>query len=145
MQTSDNGIKALEGREGFRGKAYKDTAGIWTYGFGTIKVNGVPVKEGDIISLQTAEACMRSDIKWAEGAVNKLVKVPLTQNQFDALVSFTYNLGSSALEHSTLLRYLNAGKYKDAASQLLAWVYSGGKVTPGLVNRRKSEYSQFIS
>lgn len=145
MQISDNGIRALEDREGFRDKAYKDTAGIWTVGFGTIKINGVKVKEGDIISRETAEACMRTDIKWAEASVNTAVKVPLNQNQFDALVSFVYNVGSSAFEHSTLLRYLNAGKYKDTASQLLVWVYSGGKVTPGLVSRRKAEYSQFIT
>jgi lysozyme len=143
MDITNQGIVSLENREALRLKAYQDSVGIWTVGYGSTIVDGVRVKQGDTITKEKAEACLRNDVKKASSSVNTFVKVPLTPNQFDALVSFVYNVGTSAFEHSTLLRYLNAGKYKDAASQLLVWVYAGGKVIPGLINRRKSEYQQF--
>ena len=144
MQISKEGLEALKLREGFRDKAYKDTAGIWTIGYGTIKINGVAVKDGDTITVEKATECLLKDIKWAEDCVNKLTKVHLEQYQFDSLVSFVYNVGTAAYERSTLLRYLNEGKYLSAADQLLKWIYSGGKVTPGLLNRRQSERKQFL-
>ena len=145
MELSKNGLEQIKLREGFRKEAYLDTANIWTIGYGTTRIAGVPVKKGDTIDVGKATACLLEDCKCTVAAVNRLVKVQLTQNQFDALVSFVYNLGAAALEHSTLLRYLNVGRYKSAADQILQWVYSGGKVTPGLVTRRKSEWLQFNS
>lgn len=144
MQISKQGLEALKLREGFRAKAYKDTADIWTIGYGTIKIGGVPVKEGDTITIEKATECLLKDIKWAEDCVNKETEVHLEQYQFDALVSFVYNIGTAAYSRSTLLRLLNQGKYLSAADQLLKWVYSGGKITPGLLNRRHSERKQFL-
>ena len=97
------------------------------------------------ISEDEAEALLAADLKTAESGVSRLVSVPLAQNQFDALVSFAYNLGAASLMSSTLLRKLNAGDYNDAADELPRWVYAGGRVLPGLVRRRNAEQRLFLS
>jgi lysozyme len=145
MQISVNGIEMLKELEGFRDKAYKDTGGVWTIGYGTTKVNGKPVQEGMTTTQKEAEVWLTADLAEAQTAVNKLVRVPLTQNMFDALVSFVYNVGSAAFDRSTMLAKLNQREYVPAAYQFNRWVYDNGRQIPGLVARRKVERSLFES
>lgn len=143
---SDNGMKLLEQFEGLRLEAYLDSAGIATIGWGSIKYpNGNKVKLGDKITKAQAKQYKLHDLKEFESTVNTSVKVHLTQNQYDALVSISYNIGSNAFKNSTLLKKLNSGDYKGAAEQFLAWINSGGRKVKGLENRRKSEMKLFNS
>lgn len=143
--TSNAGLNLIKGFEGKRLNAYDDGVGVWTIGFGTIKYpNGVRVKKGDTCTEQQAGTYLKNDLTKFEVAINKLVKVSLTQNQFDALASFTYNLGETNLANSTLLKKLNKGDYQGAADQFLAWKKAGGKVLPGLVRRREAERALFL-
>lgn len=145
MNTSQTGIDLIKGFEGKRLVAYDDGVGVWTIGYGTIKYpNGVRVKKGDTCTEVQAETYLKSDLVKFENAINRLVKVPLNQNQFDALSSFTYNLGETNLSKSTLLRKLNAKDYKVAADQFLVWNKAGGRVLTGLVRRREAERSLFL-
>jgi GH24 family phage-related lysozyme (muramidase) len=145
MKTSNDGVELIKGFEGLRLSAYDDGVGVWTIGFGTIKYpNGVRVKRGEKCTKVQAEQYLRNDLITFENAVNQLVKAPLNQNQFDALVSFTYNLGETNLRSSTLLKKLNAKDYKGAAAEFLKWNKAGGKVMSGLVKRRKTEMELFL-
>jgi len=133
--------------------AYRDAAGVWTIGYGSTRYHdGKPVKPGDKLSGEVqADALFSNTLGWYENAVNRSVKVPLTQNQFDALVSFTYNEGAGALGGSALLVQLNEKNYTEAAAHFLAW----DKITdPGtgekvvcdtLVARRKEESKLFLT
>lgn len=122
--------------------AYRDQAGVLTIGVGHV------VKKGEsfpgTITKEESRELLRKDVKIAEDAVNNSVKVSLTQDQFDALVSFTFNVGGGALKKSTLLRLLNAGDYQGAADQFPKWRVAGGKVLQGLVNRRQAERQTFL-
>ena len=143
---SDNGMKLLEQFEGLRLEAYLDSAGIATIGFGTIKYpNGSKVKLGDKITKAQAKEYKIHDLKEFEKTVNMSTTVTLSQNQYDALVSLSYNIGSSAFKNSTLLKKLNIGDYKGAADQFLVWNKAGGKKVQGLVNRREAERNLFLS
>lgn len=145
MKTSNAGLNLIKGFEGKRLNAYDDGVGVWTIGFGTIKYpNGARVRKGDACTEQQAEDYLRNDLAKFEAAINKLVKVPLTQNQFDALASFTYNLGETNLANSTLLKKLNKSDYQGAAEQFLRWNKAGGKVMKGLVRRREAERALFL-
>lgn len=137
--TSDNGVDIIKTFEGYRSRAYKDAVGVYTIGYGHTK----GVKAGDVITKEKAEIYLREDLKDAENAVNKYVTVPLTQNQFDALVSFTFNLGAGNLKRSTLLKLLNQKQYSEASGQFSRWVYAGGKKLNGLVTRRETEARLF--
>ncbi len=139
MHTSQKGLDLIKSFEGLRLSAYKCPADVWTIGYGTT----AGVKPGQTITKERAEELLRDDVKRFEGQVLRLVKVPLTQGQFDALVSFTYNLGAANLGNSTLLRLLNAGDYKGAAAQFDRWTKAGGKELPGLVKRRAAERALF--
>ena len=145
MQISFNGIAFLKEREGYKDKAYKDTGGVWTIGYGTTKVDGRPVEAGMTCTEKQATQWLTDDLAQAQTAVNKLVKVPLKQNQFDALVSFVYSIGDHAFSRSTLLRLLNAGQYAKAAAEFDKWIYDNGKVVKGLQLRRNYERSLFSS
>ena len=146
MSVSAKGIDLICSFEGLRLTAYDDGVGVWTIGFGTIKYpNGVRVKRGDTCTLEQAKSYMKHDLIEFEHTVNSLVKVPLNQNQFDALVSLTYNIGSGAFKSSTLLKKLNLSDYKGAADQFDVWVNAGGKRMQGLANRRAKEKSLFLS
>ncbi|EOT6765160.1 lysozyme [Klebsiella oxytoca] len=149
MQTSDKGIALIKGFEGCRLTAYPDpgTGGApWTIGYGwTYPVDGKPIKPGMKIDQATADRLLKTGLVSYENDVQKLVKVKLTQNQFDALVSFAYNVGSRALSTSTLLKKLNAGDNKGAADEFLRWNKAGGKEMPGLTKRRKAEREVFLS
>lgn len=133
--------QAIKTAEGLRLTAYKDGGGVWTIGYGH---TGADVREGLTIPLSEAERLLTRDLRVAEGHVNDAVKVKLTQNQFDALVSFVYNVGGGAFRSSTLLKLLNAGDYGNAADQLLRWNKDNGKVVDGLTNRRREERSLFL-
>jgi len=146
MSVSNKGVDLICEFEGKRLVAYDDGVGVWTIGFGTIKYpNGVRVKKGDTCTLDQAKEYMRHDLIEFEHTVNSSVKVPLNQNQFDALVSLAYNIGSSAFKSSTLVKKLNAGDYKGAADQFNVWVNAGGKRMQGLANRRDKEKLLFLS
>lgn len=140
MNTSPEGKKDIEGYEGKKYKAYKDVAGIWTNGVGHTDPD---VYEGQVVDEAQVQKWLTEDLKEAEKAVELYVKVPLTQGQFDALVSWTFNLGVKRLAESTLLRKLNAGDYEGARNEFKRWVYAGGKVQPGLVKRRYGEMDRF--
>lgn len=139
----------IKGFEGCRLTAYPDpgTGGApWTIGYGwTYPVDGKPIKLGMKIDQATADRLLKTGLVSYENDVLKLVKVKLSQNQFDALVSFVYNVGSRALSTSTLLKKLNAGDIKGAADEFLRWNKAGGKVLNGLTRRREAERALFLS
>ena len=143
MKTSPTGIGLIKSSEGLRLKAYPDpgTGGLpWTIGYGS--TSGVTQKM--VITEAQAEQMLAADLVRFERAVERLVRVPLNQGQFDALVSFTYNVGEGNFTKSTLLRKLNAGDTAGAAEQFKRWVNAGGKVLPGLVKRRVAERALFL-
>lgn len=136
MNLSYAGIDALETREGVRTKAYKDTKGIWTIGVGH---TGPEVFSGLVWTLDKVSDVFMKDVQWAVATVNTIQK-PLTQNQFDALVSFVFNIGATAFNNSTMKRMLNKGDIGGAAEQFDRWH------TPvEIIGRRDSEKKQFLS
>jgi len=139
MRTSESGLALIRQFEGLRLRAYRDAVGVATIGYGTTR----GVKMGQEISKERAEELLREDVARFDGHIEALVRVPLTQGQWDALSSFVYNLGPGALEKSTLLRLLNAGDYPGAAAQFDRWVYASGKKLSGLVKRRAAERALF--
>ena len=142
---SKTGIDLISSFEGIRLNAYDDGVGVWTIGIGTtIYPNGTKVKKGDKCTQEQALEYLQHDLKSFEKTVNDSVKVPLSQNQFDALVSLSYNIGSGAFKNSTLLKKLNAKDYAGAADQFLVWNKGGGKVLKGLVRRRDAERALFL-
>ena len=146
MQASDKGIALIKQFEGCKLTAYQDSVGVWTIGYGWTKpVDGKPIRAGMTIKQETAERLLKTGLVSYENDVSRLVKVDLTQGQFDALVSFTYNLGARSLSTSTLLRKLNAGDYAGAADEFLRWNKAGGKVLNGLTRRREAERALFLS
>ncbi|EMK1731277.1 lysozyme [Salmonella enterica] len=146
MNISANGVALLKELEGCRLRAYLCPAGVWTIGFGwTGTVDGRRIREGMQINRTQAEQLLRMGLVEFERAVNRLVTVRLTQAQFDALVSFAYNIGSYAFSTSTLLRKLNQGDYAGAAAEFPRWNKSAGKEMPGLTKRRKREMDLFLN
>jgi lysozyme len=153
MELSENGFKIIKNFEGLRLEAYRDVAGVWTIGYGSTRYHdGKFVKPGDKLASETqADALFRNTLGQYESAVNEHVKAPITQNQFDALVSFCYNEGAGALKGSTLLVKLNEKNYAEAASHFLAWdkitdPQTGKKIIcDTLVQRRKEESRLFLS
>ncbi len=146
MQTSEKGIALIKQFEGCKLTAYQDSVGVWTIGYGwTQPVEGKPIRAGMTIKQETAERLLKTGLVSYESDLSRLVKVGLTQGQFDALVSFTYNLGARSLSTSTLLRKINAGDYTGAADEFLRWNKAGGKVLNGLTRRREAERALFLS
>lgn len=141
MMINEAGLNLIKDFEGCRLKAYLCPAGVWTIGYGHTQ----GVKPDMVINQLQAERFLRQDLKRFEDAVTSLVKVPITPNQFSALVSFAYNVGTGALYDSTLLRKLNKKDYKGAANEFLRWNKAGGKVLPGLTRRRLAEKDLFES
>lgn len=129
------GLALIKESEGLRLEPYRDTGGIWTCGFGHTR----GVTEHTHCTPEIAEAWLESDLMFAEEAVSALVKVPLTDNQFSALVCFVFNEGPTAFAKSTLLRKLNEGGYSLVPACLRSWVFDNGKVIQGLVKRRERE------
>ena len=125
--------------EGYSDQAYVPVKGdVPTIGFGT--TDGV--RMGDRITPPKALARALTDAQKFEGALKRCVTVPLHQREYDAFVSFSYNVGAGAFCSSTLVRKLNAGDYPGACAELLRWTRAGGRVLPGLVTRRQAEYRQ---
>lgn len=149
METSNSGINLIKSFESLCLKAYPDpkTGGKpYTIGWGTtVYPSGMPVKATDVCTAAQAESYLKHDLARFEADVMKAVRVPLSQCQFDALVSFFYNLGYSKIKYSTMLKMLNAGNYSGAADQLLRWVSPGSAVEKGLRRRREAERKLFLS
>lgn len=140
-KTNQAGIELIKRYEGLRLKPYLCAAGYPTIGYGHLVASlRVPA-----ITAEEAERLLKIDLFVAESAVLRLVRVPLTDGQFDALVSFVFNLGSGRLQASTLLRRLNAGDYQGAALEFRKWVYGGGRKLPGLIARREAEAALFLA
>lgn len=135
MEYSRKGLDLTERSEGLRLQAYQDSVGVWTIGYGHTK----GVRKGDVITQAQAEAFLIADIQDAVHDIQRLVKCPITQGQFDALVDFDFNLGGANLASSTLLRKLNAGDYEGAGKEFQRWNRAGGKVLGGLTARREAE------
>ncbi|USA54565.1 lysozyme [Acinetobacter sp. C32I] len=145
MKTSQVGINLIISFEDLVLTAYDDGVGVWTIGYGTtVYPNGIRVKRGDTCTKAQAMSFFQHDLRRFEAAVNQVVKVTINQNQFDALVSLTYNIGEQAFKDSTLLKKLNAGDFMGAAEQFKVWNKGGGKVMKGLVRRRAAERELFL-
>lgn len=138
---SNSGLNLIKFYEGLRLEAYVCPAGVLTIGYGS---TGKHVTKGKKITEKEAEDLLRKDLVRFEDAVNKLVKVEIKQTQFDALVSFAFNLGEGNLQKSTLLKKINAKDFEGAAKEFLKWDKAGGKVLSGLTKRRKEEMELFL-
>ncbi|ENV46223.1 hypothetical protein P255_02996 [Acinetobacter brisouii CIP 110357] len=142
---SDNGYALIRQSEGLRTTAYLDTGGVWTIGYGTIKYpDGKSVKKGDSCTQAQAELWLKNDCEWVDQCLDKYIKVNVTQNQFDALASFVYNVGQTSFVKSTLLTLLNQSNFSATANQFDRWVFDNGKRVQGLVNRRVAEKGLFL-
>ncbi len=139
-QTTASGVNLIKSFEGLRLKAYQDAVGVWTIGYGTTR----GVKPGQAISEAQAEALLKTDLNRFEQAVNQAVRVSINDNQFAALVSFAYNVGSGALRSSTLLKKLNRRDIYGAANEFPRWNRAGGRVLAGLTRRRNAERALFL-
>ncbi len=139
MKISQEGIDLIKHFEGCELESYRCSANVLTIGYGTTK----NVVEGMKISQHQAEELLMKDLEEFEEYVEDLIDVPLEQNQFDALVAWTYNLGPTNLKTSTLRKVLNKGAYDDVAEQIKRWNKANGKVLKGLVRRRNAEAELF--
>ena len=139
MKLGERGTEILKYFEGCKLTAYQDSVGVWTIGYGHTK----GVYNGMTITQEEAEQMLLTELEEYEGYIEDMVTVPLTQNQFDALVVWVYNLGPTNLRNSTLLKELNAGNYNAASTEIKRWNKAGGKVLAGLVKRREAEAELF--
>ena len=135
MKISNEGLALIKKFEGCELTAYKCAAGVWTIGYGHIK----DVYEGQTITQSEAESMLQHEMEEYEGYINSSVTVPLTQNQFDALVSWVFNLGAGNLRASTLLKVVNLSDMECVPAQIKIWNKAGGKVLDGLIRRREAE------
>ena len=133
---TQEGLDLIKHFEGFSSTVYKCPAGLPTIGYGHLIKKG---EEFNLVTEDEAEDLLRHDVQVAEKAVLRLINVPLTDGQFDALVSFTFNLGSGSLQSSTLRRVVNRRDHSDVPTQLRRWVWSGGQKLKGLQLRRDAE------
>jgi len=142
LTTGANGLALIKDFEGLRLEKYQDVVGKWTIGYGHLILPTESFPQP--ITRAQAGDLLRKDLAVSEAGVNKWVSMVLTQNQFDALVSFTFNLGVGNLQSSTLLKLLNQGQLQSAADQFLRWNKAGGKEVAGLTRRRIAERSLFL-
>ena len=140
MKISNNGLDLIKHFEGLVLTAYKCPAGVWTIGYGHTK----DVQPGDEWSESTADHMLEVEMEEYEGYINDSVTAPINQDQFDALVSWVYNLGGGNLNASTMLKVLNAGQYEEVPAQMMRWNKAGGKVLEGLTRRRQAEANLFM-
>ncbi len=141
MKTSEVGRELIKEFEGCKQVAYQDSVGVWTIGYGHTK----DVYEGQLAIKKTCDRFLEEDLDEFEGYVDSYVKVELNQNQFDALVAWTFNLGPGNLSESTMLRKLNEGDYDAVPDEMRRWNKAGGEVLNGLVRRRDAEANLFSS
>ena len=141
MNVNPAGLALIQHFEGCRLTAYRDAGGVWTIGYGS---TGPHVRPGLRITAERAERLLLQDVYRFELAVNQaLAGVPVTQNQFSAMVSLAFNIGSGAFRRSTVLKQHRAGRYRLAAAAFLLWVKVGRKTLPGLVRRRRAELALY--
>jgi lysozyme len=138
---SSNGLRNTEKFEACKLTAYRDSVGVLTIGYGH---TGSDVIEGMTITHDQAEALLMCDVETASNAVNARVPEDCTQNEFDALVDFTFNCGAGNFDHSTLLKKLQAGDIEGAADEFLKWDRAGGQILAGLAKRRSAERTLFL-
>ncbi|WP_295732044.1 glycoside hydrolase family protein [uncultured Bartonella sp.] len=139
-QISQHGLDKLKQWEGLKTKAYQDSKGEWTIGYGhTAKAGSLTPVKGMVITKEDAESLLLKDLTQYEAAVENNVNVKLNDNQFAALVSFAFNVGINAFKKSTLLKKLNKGNFDAVPTELMKWTKAGGKKIQGLVNRRRAE------
>lgn len=141
MKISDLGLAIIELFEDFRSTAYQDQRGVWTCGYGHTAPD---VREGTTCTSDQASEWLAADTEHAETAVQQLVTTEMRGHEFDALVSFVYNAGTTALKDSTLLKLVNAGKILEASDQFLIWDHVNGAPNAGLLRRRKVERALFL-
>lgn len=141
MKTSEVGVEMIKEFEGKRQVAYQDPAGVWTIGYGHTK----GVEKGQLCIEKTCDRFLREDLEEVEEYIDRLVEVPLTQKQYDALVAWTFNLGPGNLSESTMLKKLNAGDYDAVPDEMRRWNKADGEVLNGLVRRRDAEATLFSS
>ena len=139
MKTSAEGISLIKKFEGCELYAYQCSANVWTIGYGHTK----DVEPGMQITQEDAEQMLVDELHEYENYINEYVTAPLSQNQFDAMVSWVYNLGPANLKASTLLKVLNAGDYEGVPAQLKRWNKAGGEILDGLIRRREAEARLF--
>ena len=140
MKTSPAGRAAIAQREGNKLKAYRDTKGIWTIGVGHTAAAGAPApKAGMTITAAQSDEILSRDLAGVEAAVNSAVKVPVSQNQFDAMVSLAFNIGNGGFKKSTIVKRLNAGDVAGAGAAFMMW-----NKPPEIIGRRKTEQKQFL-
>lgn len=147
MKVSEAGLNLIKHYEGYRTKPYRCSAGLWTIGYGHLIDDGrvLPPDCNRVFLKDEIDALLISDIKRFEQGVSRYCPVKLTQNQFDALVSFSFNLGLGVLQRSTVRQKVNRGDIAGAGKVLLKYNKSNGKVTKGLVLRRNDEYALLLS
>ncbi len=146
MHISAQGLQLIQTFEGFSAEPYQDPVGVWTIGYGSAYTpmgESVTANHSRVTKAEATDLLLMG-VADAEQAVRRLINVPLNSNQFDALVSFTYNVGAGALQRSTLRMKLNRSQYARAARELLRWDKAGGKVLRGLTRRRAAERSLFL-
>lgn len=143
MRTSDKGIEQIKSFEGFRSMPYQDVVGKWTVGYGHLMIPGDGTVQGSPITMGQATELLRKDLHTAEQAVNSC-GVEFEQNEFDALVSFVYNLGVGAFQRSTLLKLIKTGNKVAASGEFPKWSMAGGKEVPGILKRRRAEQDCFL-
>ena len=140
MRNIDEALEVIKKFEGCKLEAYQDAIGVWTVGYGH---TGYDVHEGLKITQEQADQLLRDDLAHVCTTIDDYVTVPLNDNQFSALASFTFNVGVGNFLHSGLLKHLNAGEPKSAMQSLLQWNKAGGKVLEGLTSRREDEKELF--
>ena len=158
MNVSPKAVEMIKHHEGVRQKAYKCPAKLWTIGVGHVlypEQGKLPLDQRDsfalkiehfrIFSMEEVDGILRSDLARFERGVGQYISVPLTQGMFDALVSFSFNVGLGTLQRSTLRQKLNRGDKEGAAQELLKYCMAGGKILKGLQNRRRDEHALFMS
>ncbi len=136
MRISREGLILIRDFEGFYPVPYRCPAGLWTVGYGHVLAPHEPI---ETITRSQAEVLLAADVRRSEWSVSALVNVAITQSQFDALVSFVFNVGAGAFERSTLRRVVNREDHEAVPGQLMRWVYARGRKLPGLVRRRFEE------
>ena len=142
MKMGEKGIDLIKHFEGFRSTVYLCAAGVPTLGFGS--THGITMASPPITAEEGLELLMLDIAKFERG-VNRLIDVPLNQNQFDALTSFAFNLGNGSLQASTLRKKVNREDYEGAADEFPRWVFAGGRKLNGLVKRRYAERALFLT
>lgn len=142
MKADKNGIEFLKSLEGLRLEPYQCTAGVWTIGYGhTWSVDEHTPK----ITPEQADEFLKDDLDFFEKNLTRLIRITITQSEFNALLSFAFNVGIERIRESTLLKKLNLGDIRGAAKELDKWVYAGGKISEGLKNRREKEKALLLA